>query len=83
MPAVSDNTVGPMDGYATPAKTRLYTINGGEEAIMTGGAVAYVYGFVRYKDMPGAPNDLGDRFCWEFDATRSQAFFGCPPSAMQ
>jgi hypothetical protein len=83
LPAISDNTVGPADGYNTSALTRLNAVDGGEEAVRTGNAVAYVYGLRKYKERPDSREDVGDRYCFEFDATRSQSFFGCPASAMQ
>lgn len=81
LPAISDNTIGPGEMYNTPALTRLNTVDGAEAGVQTGKWVAYVYGVVRYKDNPDSDKDLGDRFCWMFDATRSQTFFGCPASA--
>ncbi len=81
LPALSDNTVGPGGMYNTPATTRLGTVTTGMEDVMTGKAVAYVYGIVRYKDSPDATEDRSERFCFSFDATRSQTFFGCPASA--
>ena len=81
--AISDNTVPAGGMYNTPALTRLYTVAGAENNVLTGKAVAYVYGVVRYKQKPGSRRDYEDRFCWMFDASRSLAFFGCPASAMQ
>jgi ABC-type multidrug transport system fused ATPase/permease subunit len=83
LPAVSDNTMGPGEMYNTAALTRLNTVSGAEAAVLTGNAVAYVYGVVRYKDSPDSKSDLSDRFCWMYDASRSQAFFGCPAAALQ
>ncbi len=81
LPALSDNTIGPGEMYNTPALTRLDAAQGAD--ILTGKAAAYVYGTVRYKDSPDSKKDFSERFCWFFDATRSQAFVGCPAAAMR
>jgi hypothetical protein len=80
LPAISDSTVPAGGMYNTPALTRLNTISGAENDVLTGKGVAYVYGIVRYKQSPDSGKDYADRFCWMFDASRSQAFFGCPGS---
>jgi hypothetical protein len=83
LPAISDSTIAAGGMYNTPALTRLYTVTGAENDLLTGKGIAYVYGVVRYKQTPDSQKDYTDRFCWMFDATRSPTFFGCPVSALQ
>jgi hypothetical protein len=49
---------------------------------LTGKAIGYVCGVVRYREDPESHQDVQNRFCWMFAATRSPVFFGCPASAM-
>lgn len=81
LPALSDNTLGPGGMYNTPVPTRLGTVKTATEDVMAGKAVAYMYGIVRFRESPDAREDRSERFCFMFDANRSQTFFGCPAPA--
>ena len=74
LPAFSSGNTAPGASYTTPALTRLSPDQASD--VLKGLAVAYVYGIARYMD--GFGKARSEKYCWTFDATRSQNFFICP-----
>jgi hypothetical protein len=79
LPAFSSADLAPGASYTTPALTRLSPDQASD--VLKGIAVAYVYGTTRYLD--GFGKAWSEKYCWTFDATKSQTFLTCPRWAIQ